>query len=154
MPVSANPVGYHSVTAYITVKDAAAAIAFSQAAFAATELFRMEMGPGVIGHAEIKMGDSQVMLSDEFPDPGVVSPQTLGGSSSHLMIDCDDCDALFARAIAAGAKALRPMENQFYGDRSGQVADPFGHRWSLSTHIEDVSEAEMKRRMAAMVGGN
>ena len=153
MPVSAIPAGYHSVTAYITVKDAGAAIAFYKAAFVATELFRMEMGPGVIGHAEIKIGDSHVMLSDEFPDRGVVSPQTLGGSTSHLMIYCDDCDALFARAVAAGAKALRPIENQFYGDRSGQVTDPFGHRWSISTHIEDVSEEEMKRRMAAM-GGN
>ena len=152
MPVSAIPVGYHSVTAYITVKNAAAAIEFYKAAFAATEVFRMEMGPGVIGHAEIKIGDSHVMLSDEFPDRGVVSPQTLGGSTSHLMIYCDDCDALFARAVAAGATALRPMENQFYGDRSGQVTDLFGHRWSISTHIEDVNSEEMKRRMAAMSG--
>ena len=152
MPVPAIPVGYHSVTAYITVKDAAAAIAFYQAAFSAAEVFRMEMGPGVIGHAEIKIGDSHVMLSDEFPDRGVVSPQTLGGSTSHLMIYCDDSDALYARAVKAGAKALREIENQFYGDRSGQIEDPFGHRWTISTHIEDVTSEEMKQRMAAMAG--
>ena len=152
MAVSAIPAGYHSITAYITVKNSAIAIDFYKAAFAATEIFRLEMGPGVIGHAEIKIGDSHVMLSDEFPEYGAISPQTLGGASSHLMIYCEDCDALYARAVAAGAKVKRPIENQFYGDRSGQVEDPFGHRWTISTHIEDVTSDEMKRRMAALEG--
>ena len=152
MSVSAIPAGYHSVTAYITVKNSAAAIDFYKAAFAATEIFRLEMSPGIIGHAEIKIGDSHVMLSDEFPEYGAVSPQTLGGSTSHLMIYCEDSDALFARAVGAGANVKRPIETQFYGDRSGQVEDPFGHRWTISTHIEDVSPEDMKRRMAAMGG--
>ena len=152
MPVSAIPLGYHSITAYLTVKNAAQAIAFYQSAFNAVEVFRLEMGPGVIGHAEIKIGDSHVMLSDEFPEHGAISPQTLGGTTSHLMIYCEDCDAAFARAIAAGATAARAMEDQFYGDRSGQVIDPFGHRWTLATHIEDVDFEEIQRRMAAMGG--
>lgn len=152
MKVSAIPVGYHSVAAYITVKNSAAAIEFYARAFGATEVFRLEMGPGIIGHAEIKIGDSHVMLSDEFPDHGAISPQTLGGATSHLMVYCEDCDAAFARAIAAGAKPVRAVEDQFYGDRSGQVLDPFGHRWTLSTHIEDVDFEKMKRRMAAMGG--
>ena len=152
MPVSAIPLGYHSITAYLTVKNAAQAIAFYQSAFNAVEVFRLEMGPGVIGHAEIKIGDSHVMLSDEFPEHGAISPQTLGGATSHLMIYCEDCDAAFARAIAAGATAARAMEDQFYGDRSGQVIDPFGHRWTLATHIEDVDFEEIQRRMAAMGG--
>lgn len=150
MTVSAIPAGYHSITAYITVKSSAAAIDFYKAAFAAVEIFRLEMAPGVIGHAEIQIGDSHVMLSDEFPEHGAISPQTLGGSTSHLMIYCEDCDTLYARAVAAGAKVKRPIVNQFYGDRSGQVEDPFGHRWTISTHIEDVTSEEMTRRMTAM----
>ena len=150
--VPTTPEGYHTVTAYLTVKGAAAALAFYKESFDATEMFRLDMGPDVIGHAEIKIGDSYVMLSDEFPEMGAISPTTLGGSTSFLMIYTPDCDALMARAVAAGAKVTRAAENQFYGDRSGQIVDPFGHRWGISTHIEDVSAEEMKRRMAAMGG--
>ncbi len=151
-PVSTTPTGYHSVTPYLTIKGAAAAIEFYKKAFGAVEVLRLDMGPEIIGHAEIKIGDSHVMMSDEFPDMGVLSPQTLGGCPGFLMIYTPDCDALIAQAVAAGAKVTRAAENQFYGDRSGQIEDPFGHRWAISTHIEDVAEDEIKRRMAAMGG--
>jgi PhnB protein len=150
--VSTTPSGYHTVTPYLSVKGAAAAIDFYKAAFGATELMRLDMGPGVIGHAEIKIGDSHVMLSDEFPDMGVKGPHTLGGTSSFLMIYTPDCDAFIAHAVSAGAKIVRPVEDQFFGDRSGQIEDPFGHRWSIATHIEDVSVEEIKARMAKMYG--
>ena len=111
------------------------------------------MGPDVVGHAEIKIGDSHVMMSDEFPDMGMRSPQTIGGSGGYLMIYTADCDAMIAQAVAVGATIVRAAENQFYGDRSGQIEDPFGHRWAIATHMEDVSNDEVKRRMAAMMGG-
>lgn len=151
--VPTTPAGYHTVTTYLTVKGAADAIAFYKAAFGATEVMRLEMGPNLIGHAEVMMGDSHVMLSDEFPDMGVVSPKTLGGTASSTMIYTEDCDAMIARAVAAGAKVLRAAENQFYGDRMGQIEDPFGHRWSISTHLEDLSVDEIKVRMAKQYGG-
>ena len=150
MPVATTPAGYHSVTPYLTIKGVASALEFYKKAFSAVEVMRMEMGPGVIGHAEIKIGDSHVMMSDEFPDMGALSPQTLGGSPGFLMIYTPDCDALIAQAVAAGAKVTRAAEDQFYGDRSGQIEDPFGHRWGIATHIEDVSDEEIKRRLAAM----
>lgn len=151
--VTTPPVGYHTVTPYLTVKAAADALAFYKAAFGATEVMRLEMGPDQLGHAEVKIGDSHVMLSDEFPDMGVVGPKTLGGVASTLMIYTEDCDALIARASAVGAKVLRPAQNQFYGDRMGQIEDPFGHRWSISTHLEDLSVDEIKARMAKEFGG-
>ncbi len=151
--VSTTPAGYHTVTLYLTVKGAAAAVDFYKAAFGATEVMRLEMGPGMIGHAEVKIGDSHVMLSDEFPDMGVVGPKTLGGTASSATIYTEDCDALITRAVAAGAKVLRPAQNQFYGDRMGQIEDPFGHRWSISTHLEDLSVDEIKARMAKQFGG-
>lgn len=151
--VTTPPAGYHTVTPYLTVKGAADALAFYKAAFGATEVMRLEMGPDQLGHAEVKIGDSNVMLSDEFPDMGVVGPKTLGGVASTLMIYTEDCDAAIARAVAAGAKVLRPAENQFYGDRMGQIEDPFGHRWSISTHLEDLSVDEIKERMAKLYGG-
>jgi PhnB protein len=151
--VPTTPAGYHTVTPYLTVKGAAQAIEFYKSAFGATEVMRLEMGPGVLGHAEVKIGDSHIMLSDEFPDMGAASPQTLGGASSFLMIYTPDCDALYKQALAAGATSMRAPEDQFYGDRTCQVQDPFGHRWSISTHIEDVSVEESKRRMAALYGG-
>jgi PhnB protein len=151
--VTNPPVGYHTVTPYLTVKGAVDALAFYKAAFGATEVMRLEMGPDQLGHAEVKIGDSHVMLSDEFPDMGVVGPKTLGGVASTLMIYTEDCDAAIARAVAAGAKVLRPAENQFYGDRMGQIEDPFGHRWSISTHLEDLSVDEIKERMAKLYGG-
>jgi PhnB protein len=115
-------------------------------------VMRLDMGPDTIAHAEIKIGGCHIMLSDEFPSEGAVSPSTLGGSTSFLMVYVPDVDAAYQQALAAGAQAVKPPEDQFYGDRSCQVKDPFGHRWALSTHIEDVSPQEVERRMAAMSG--
>jgi PhnB protein len=148
MAVQNPPEGYHSVTPYLTVDDARAALDFYKAAFGATEITRMEMG-GKIGHAEIRIGDSIIMLADEWPDYGKLSPKTRGGATSSLMIYLPDVDAAYQRAIDAGATAERPVQDQFYGDRSGGVTDPFGHSWSLSTHIEDIEDDEMQRRMDA-----
>ena len=150
--MSAKPIpdGYHSVTPYLIVKGAAEAIVFYQRAFGATELFRVP-GPGdAVMHAEIKIGDSIIMLADEFPQMDALGPKTIGGSPVGLMLYLPDVDEAFHRAIAAGAKELRPLQNQFYGDRSGTVEDPFGHKWTITTHIEDVSSEEIERRMAAM----
>jgi PhnB protein len=151
MSVGPIPEGYHSVTPHITVDDGAAAIRFYEAAFGAVETVRMEMG-GKVGHAELRIGDSVVMLSDEWPQMDVLSPKARGGATSSLMIYSQDCDALFAQALEAGATAERPLENQFYGDRSGTLLDPFGHRWTIATHVEDVPEEEMRRRMAEVAG--
>jgi len=148
MTVRNPPEGYHSVTPYLTLDDARAALDFYKAAFGATEIVRMEMG-GKIGHAEIRIGDSVVMLSDEWPGHGKLSPKTRGGPTAGLMIYLPDVDAAYQRALDAGATAERPVEDQFYGDRSGSVLDPFGVSWMLSTHVEDVAEDEMKRRMDA-----
>lgn len=147
MAVKPIPEGYHSVTPYITVDDGAAAIRFYVAAFGAVETVRMEMG-GKMGHAEVRIGDSVVMLSDEWPQMDVYGPRTRGGPTSSLMIYVEDVDSAFARAIEAGGTVERPVQDQFYGDRSGTLVDPFGHRWTISTHVEDVSEEEMHRRMA------
>jgi PhnB protein len=146
MPVKPIPDGYHSVTPYLVIGGAAKAIDFYRQAFGAEETFRMPMGDKV-GHAEIRIGDSVVMLSDEWPDMGVVGPKTRGGTTVSLMIYVNDVDSAYKRAIDAGAQAERPVENQFYGDRAGTLVDPFGHRWTLSTHVEDVSPEEMSRRM-------
>lgn len=140
------PDGYHSVTPYLIVKGASRAIDFYKQAFGATELLRMDGPDGTIGHAEIKIGDSPVMLADEHPEMGFRSPQTLGGPGLSLMIYVEKVDEVFPRAIAAGAKELRPVQDQFYGDRSGILEDPFGHIWTISTHVEDVPEDEMLRR--------
>lgn len=142
------PDGYHTVTAYLTVDDAARAIDFYVQAFAAIELFRLPMGDK-IGHAEIKIGDSHIMLSDEFAEMNILGPNARGGPTSAFMIYVEDVDAAFARAIKAGARADRAVENQFWGDRMGSVLDPFGHKWSLATHVEDVQPDEMEKRMAA-----
>ena len=149
MSVKTTPDGYHSVTPYLIVKGAAKALDFYARAFGAKEKFRLPMGER-IGHAEILIGDSHVMLADEMDDHR--SPQSYGGTPVSLMIYTDDVDAMFKRAIAAGAKQVRPVENQFYGDRTGVLEDPFGHVWSIATHVEDVSDAEIRRRMAAMPG--
>lgn len=140
------PDGYHSVTPYLIVKGASRAIDFYKQAFGATELLRMDGPDGSVGHAEIKIGDSPVMLADEHPEMGFRSPQTLGGPGLSLMIYVENVDEVFPRAIAAGAKELRPVQNQFYGDRSGTLEDPFGHIWTVSTHVEDIPEDEMLRR--------
>lgn len=144
--------GYHSVTPYLVVDDAAAAIEFYKAALGATEVMRMPMGDK-IGHADLLIGDSHVMLSDEFPEMEKLGPGKRGGATSSLMIYVEDSDAAFAKAVEAGATAVRPVEDQFYGDRAGWIKDPFGHEWTLSTHIEDVSPQEMNRRMSEMMSG-
>jgi PhnB protein len=140
------PEGYHSVTPYLAVKNAADAIDFYTRALGAKERFRFEHG-GKIGHAELQIGDSIVMLSDEWPEGGHLSPQSLGGTSTSLHIYVDNVDSAFRRAIDAGGKEERPVQDQFYGDRTGTLLDPFGHRWNIATHVEDVPEAELKRRM-------
>jgi PhnB protein len=142
------PDGYHTVTAYLIVNDAAKAIDFYREAFGATELFRLPMGDK-IGHAEIRIGDTHLMLADEFPEMDALSPTTRGGATSSFMIYVEDVDAAFAQAIAAGAKEERPVTHQFWGDRMGAVVDPFGHKWSLATHVEDVAPEEMEQRMQA-----
>lgn len=147
----AIPDGYHSVTPYIIVDGAADAIQFYEKAFGANEVLRMPMGDK-IGHAEIKIGDSHVMLADEFPDRDIRGPKARGGVTSSLMIYVDDVDTTFQRALDAGGKVDGDMavKDQFYGDRSGTLIDPFGHKWTIATHVEDVSEDELKRRMDAM----
>ena len=144
------PPGYHSVTPYLLVRDATRALAYYREAFGAEELMRFEGPPGRIAHAEVKIGDSHVMLADENPEDGFVGPQTLGGAGVSLMLYVQDVDATFARAVAAGATVRRPVADQFYGDRVGTLADPFGHVWSIATHREDVSVEEAKRRMEAL----
>ncbi|MEO0441970.1 MAG: VOC family protein [Pseudomonadota bacterium] len=144
--------GYHSVTPYLIVDDAAAAIEFYKNAFDAQEVMRMPMGDK-IGHADLLIGESHVMLADEFPDMDKLGPNKRGGATCSLMIYVEDSDAAFDQAVAAGATAVRPVEDQFFGDRSGWVKDPFGHEWTLSTHIEDVSPDELNRRMAEMMAG-
>ena len=146
MAVKARPDGYYSVTPYLIVDGAGAAIDFYSKAFGATEKFRMPMGDKV-AHAEIVIGDSHVMLSDEWPDMDMRGPKARGGPTSSMMIYVDDVDAQFARAIKAGATAEREPENQFWGDRMGTLRDPFGHRWSIATHVEDVPPEEMCKRM-------
>ncbi|MCU0702420.1 MAG: VOC family protein [Fimbriiglobus sp.] len=151
MSVPFTPSGYHSITPYLIARDAAAAIAFYQKAFGAEEVVRLSMPDGSIAHAEIKIGDSLVMLGEESPAWGTQSPLALNGTPAGLMIYVPDADAAFTQAVAAGATVDRPVEDQFWGDRTGSVYDPFGHKWTLSTHIEDVSPEEMKRRMEAWV---
>jgi PhnB protein len=144
------PAGYHSVTPYLLVRDAAKAIAFYRDAFGADEVMRFDGPNGKVAHAEVKIGDSHVMLADEVPEQGFVGPQTLGGAGVSLMLYVNDVDATFARAVAAGASVRRPVADQFYGDRVGTLVDPFGHVWSIGTHREDVSMEEVQRRMKAM----
>jgi PhnB protein len=151
MAVKPIPDGYHTVTPYMTVRGAAQALDFYKAAFGATEVLRMPMPDGSVAHAEFKIGDSIIMMGEENPAWGNKSPQALGGTPTGLMIYVPDCDAVFARALAAGATVMKPLENQFYGDRSGTVIDPFGHAWTVATHVEDVPPAEMQTRMDAMV---
>jgi len=147
------PDGYRGATPYLTVKNAAAAIEFYKKAFGATELLRLGAPDGRIGHAEIKIGEAVIMLSDEYPDMNVLGPETIGGSPVTIHLYVEDVDAMAKSAVEAGAKVERPVEDQFYGDRGGKFTDPFGHRWWLATHKEDVSPEEMKKRAAALYGG-
>lgn len=149
MAVKSIPDGYHSVTPYLMLEGAASAIAFYKEAFGATELFRMPDASGRITHAEIRIGDSVVMLADAQTGAICSSPRSLGGSSVGLMIYLDNVDTVFARAIKGGGKSVRAVANQFYGDRSGTLEDPFGHVWTVATHVEDVSPEEIERRVAA-----
>jgi len=153
MAVKAIPEGYHSVTPYLIIGGAADAIEFYKNAFGATELFRFPSPDGKVGHAEIKIGDSHVMLADEYPDMGYKGPKSIGGSSVSLMIYVDDVDTVFDRAVAAGGTAKEAVTDKFYGDRMGTVVDPFGHVWHVATHREDVSVEEMQRRAKAAHGG-
>ena len=146
------PEGYPQVTPYLCVEGASAAIDFYSEVFGATERMRMPAPDGKIGHAELQIGDSVIMLSDEYPEMGQRSPKAFGGSPVTISVYVEDVDAVFERAMKAGAKELRGVEDQFYGDRSGQFEDPFGHKWSVATHVEDVSPDEMNRRAEAMGG--
>ena len=152
--VNPIPEGYHSVTPYLSIKGAAAAIDYYKKVFGATELFRMPGPDGKIGHAEIKIGNSPIMLADEYPEMEFVSPQTLGGSPVGLMIYVDDVDTMFKNAISGGGKEIKPLQDQFYGDRSGTLRDPFGHVWTVATHVEDIAPEEMERRAKAAHGGS
>ena len=144
------PKGYHTTTAYLVVDQAEKAIEFYKKTFGATELFRMPAPGGKIGHAEIKIGDSPLMLADALPHMEYKSPKTLGGTPVSLLVYVEDADVVVKTAVDNGAKILKPIANQFYGDRSGMVEDPFGHVWTIATHIEDVSPEEMKKRIAAL----
>lgn len=147
------PDGYPQVTPYLCVDGAAAAIDFYRTVFGATERTRMPAPGDKIGHAELQIGDSVIMLSDEFPEMSQRSPKTIGATPVTLSVYVEDVDGVVERAVGAGATALGPVEDQFYGDRSGQFEDPFGHRWSVATHIEDVSEEEMAARASEAMGG-
>lgn len=147
MAVKPIPEGYHSVTPYLIIKGAAEALEYYKRALGAKELMRIDHG-GKLGHAEIMLGDSHVMLADEFPEMGAVSPQTLGGTPVGICLYVPNVDAVFAQAVAAGAKVERPVQDQFYGDRSGTIIDPYGHKWTISTHIEDLTPEQIDARMA------
>ena len=154
MPNAVNPIpkGYEGVTPYLICRNAESAIDFYIRAFGAVELFRIGQ-PGMVGHAEMKIGSAIIMLADEHPDMGIHSPETIGGSPVHLMIYVEEVDGFTEKAVAEGLEVLRPVADQFYGDRSGQFKDPFGHIWAFATHIEDVSPEEMNNRAAAAYGG-
>ena len=149
MPTKAQPIpkGYHSITPYLVVKDAKKAIDYYKRAFGAQEIMKMDGPEGKIAHAEIKIGDSMLMLGDEMPGSGNRSPASLGGSAVGIMLYVDNVDTVFKQAVTAGAKADQQPSDMFWGDRYGKLTDPFGHTWSLATHIEDVAPEEMKKRM-------
>lgn len=152
MAVKPIPDGYHTLTPYLVMDGATEALEYYKKAFGATELFRMEH-EGKIAHAEMKIGDSTFMLSDEHPERGFRGPKTLGGSAVGLMIYVSDVDTIFKQAIDAGGEEKNAVQDQFYGDRSGTLTDPFGHVWTVATHTEDVPPEEMDKRMAAMAAG-
>ncbi|MGW4853919.1 VOC family protein [Streptomyces sp. NPDC004288] len=154
MTVAPIPEGYPRVTPYLCVDGAAAAIDFYVAVFGATERMRMPAPDGTIGHAELELGNSLIMLADEFPGMNFRSPKAVGGTPVTLHVYVEDVDAVFADALARGARALSPVKNEFYGDRTGQFEDPFGHRWNLSTHVEDMTPEEMERRAVEAMGSD
>src|SRR5262245_55785173 len=142
MSAKSIPEGYHTATPYLIINGAASALEFYKKAFGAKELFRMDSPGGKIGHAEIKIGDSPIMLADEHPDMGYRGPRAIGGTPVSIMLYVDAVDAVFSQAVAAGAKVKQPVKDQFYGDRSGTLEDPFGHIWTVATHKEDLSMEE------------
>lgn len=143
------PEGYGNVTPYLIVSDGARALDYYKSVFDATELMRFDGPDGRIAHAELQIGDSKLMLADEAPEMGYRSPRSLGGTATGLMLYVENVDEVFDRAITAGATANQPVKDQFYGDRSGTVIDPFGHMWTIATHVEDVPPEDMQRRMEA-----
>jgi PhnB protein len=152
-PVKPIPDGYHTVTPYLIINGAAKAIEFYKKAFAAAEVMRMPTPQGTIGHAEIRIGNSPVMMADEFPQMGARGPAAIGGTPVSLMLYVEDVDAIFNRAVAAGAKVQRPVTDMFYGDRAGAVVDPFGHIWHIATRKENLSMEELGKRAAAAFAG-
>lgn len=150
--IKAIPDGYHTATPYLIITNASQAIKFYKEAFDATELMRLATPDGKLMHAEIRIGDSPIMLCDECPDWNALSPQTIGGTAVSIMLYVEDVDTVVKRAVAAGATLLMPVEDQFWGDRMGSVADPFGHKWSIATHREDVSPEEIGRRAKELFG--
>jgi PhnB protein len=146
------PEGYHTATPYLIIKNAARAIDFYKKAFGATERMRMADPTGKVMHAEIQIGDSRIMIADEFPEMGARSPESLGGSPVSIFLYVEDVDALAKQATSAGAKVLMPVQDQFWGDRYGKLTDPFGHVWDIATHKEDVAPEEMHKRAAAAFG--
>ncbi|MCG7571449.1 VOC family protein [Pseudoalteromonas sp. CNC9-20] len=148
MSVSAKPKGFHSLTAYLIIDGAAKAMAFYQHVFAAEIVMQMPLPDGGIAHGELKIGDSYLMVADACPDEHFVSPHQLGGTPVSMMLYVEDVDTTFARAIDVGAKELRPVHDQFYGDRAGTLEDPFGHIWTIATHQEDLSPEQLQQRMA------
>jgi len=151
--VKAVPDGYHSITPYLSIKGAAAAIDFYKKAFGAVEMMRMAQPDGRVGHAELQLGTSRVMLADEFPEMNFRAPHSVGGTPVHLHMYVEDVDATVGQAVAAGATLVRAVQDQFYGDRLGTVADPYGHVWHVATHTEDLSMEELRRRAAARRAG-
>jgi PhnB protein len=151
MAVKPVPEGYQAVTPYLVVEGASAAIDYYKKVFGATERMRMDAPGGRIGHAEIMVGGSVIMLADEFPDMGFRGPKAIGGTPVSLLLYVPNVDEIFKRAVDAGAKSLRPVTDQFYGDRMGTLEDPFGHVWSIGTHVEDVPPEEMRRRSEEMM---
>ena len=151
MAVKPIPEGYHSITPYLVIKGASEAIDYYKRVFGATERMRMDAPGGTIGHAELQIGDSVLMLADEHPQQGFRGPGAFGGTPVSVLLYVENVDDVWKRALQAGAKELKPLENQFYGDRMGTLEDPFGHVWSLATHVEDVSPEEMARRSEEMM---
>jgi PhnB protein len=151
MAIKPIPEGYQSLTPYLVIKGARAAIDYYKKVFGATERMRMDAPGGMIGHAELMIGGSLIMLADEYPDMGFRGPKAFGGSPVSLLLYVGDVDEVFKRALDAGAKPLRPVADQFYGDRMGSLEDPFGHVWSIATHVEDVPPEEMRRRSEEMM---
>jgi PhnB protein len=148
--VLAIPKGYNNITPYLIVDNAMEAINFYKKIFGAKEAFRMDRPDGKVGHAELKIGDTKIMLADVYPEMGAHSPRSYGGSPVSIHLYIKNVDAVVQKAVSAGARLTKPVENMFYGDRSGGLEDPYGHKWYISTHVEDVTPAVMKKRMAQM----